>query len=237
MAMKLKMALAATSLVPLLVANGASAQPVHPDVWKIKLGAELQTLGQLNMFADFACGTNGGPPSFPLAKLADFGQCEPEPDGLREIYFRYDDELEYWARANNLDLMVEQNAGTKVYEYPAILSVLVDEKGIIRGLRIVSDARDKSTDRADAYLLGTFLRNRFDANGWDCTELPPGPGESAVNGTFVKESCTKTADGISYRLENRFLRKPGQRQYDPVNGEPTVGEFESITRFEMRQRG
>src|SRR5262245_22456890 len=78
----------------------AAEQPVAPDVWSIKLGMAVPDLP--DTFAEFACGTRGGPPSLPLTGFAEFAKCPREPDGLAEVYFRYDDELEYWARANNL---------------------------------------------------------------------------------------------------------------------------------------
>ena len=35
----------------------------------------------------------------PLPNFAAFKKCKPGADGLREVYFEYDDELEYVARA------------------------------------------------------------------------------------------------------------------------------------------
>ena len=48
-------------------------------------------------------------------------KCPPEANGWREVYFRYDDELEYWAKANNLDLQIAAS-GTKVYGLPVVMS-------------------------------------------------------------------------------------------------------------------
>jgi hypothetical protein len=53
---------------------------------------------------------------------------------LREIYFRYDDELEYWAKANNLLEQMEQYAGTKTYGFPFTVSALIDDDGVLRGV-------------------------------------------------------------------------------------------------------
>src|SRR5437016_5173343 len=47
-------------------------------------------------YVDLACGTNGGPPSTLLDGFGQYAKCPPETgNGLHEVYFRYDDELEY----------------------------------------------------------------------------------------------------------------------------------------------
>ena len=99
----------------------------------------LALAGALN-----ACGTNGGPPALPLNGWTEFRRCRAEPSGLREVYFRYDDELEYWAKANDLTAQMEQYAGTKTYGFLIVVSALIDAEGIVRGIRIVSDPRGDS---------------------------------------------------------------------------------------------
>ena len=76
------------------------------EVWSLKLGAPIAD--QPGDFVDYACGSAGGPPSIPLSGWADFKRCRPEESGLREVYFRYDDELEYVARANNSPADIER---------------------------------------------------------------------------------------------------------------------------------
>ena len=78
-------------------AQGADDRPVRREVWDIKLGTKVTDLP--DEYVDYACGTNGGPPSTPLTGWKDFRRCRARPSGLREVYFRYDDELEYWAKA------------------------------------------------------------------------------------------------------------------------------------------
>src|ERR1700728_3610542 len=102
---------------------GASERPARHEIWDIALGAKVADLP--DDFVDQACGTSGGPPSTPLAGFAEFNRCRPQPDGLREVYFRYDDEIEYWAKANDLAAQMEQYIGTKTYGFPIIASVLI----------------------------------------------------------------------------------------------------------------
>ena len=66
---------------------------------------------------------------------------------MREVYFRYDDELEYWAKANDFATEIKKFSGTKVYDFPVVLSARFDERGTLAGIRIVSDPRDTSRDR------------------------------------------------------------------------------------------
>jgi hypothetical protein len=209
-------------------------QPKRMEIWALQLG---KPVGQLpDAFVDYACGTNGGPPSLPLEGWRDFHRCRAEASGLREVYFRYDDELEYWARANNLSAQMEQYAGTKTYGFPVVTSALIDESGVLRGIRLVSDPRNDSQNRDEAYLLRNFLTARFGRDGWSCESLPPEEGETAVSGIFVKERCRKHIDGKgAASLVTRHLRKAGQSQFDPRTGRETSGQFESTVRFELVQ--
>ncbi len=67
--------------------------------------------------------------------------------------------------------------------------------GILEGIRIVSDPRDTSRDREEAYLLRNFLTARYGREDWDCVDLPPEDGETPVFRTFIKQRCKKTVEG------------------------------------------
>jgi hypothetical protein len=207
-------------------------RPVRHEIWDIKLGQSIAELP--DDYVDFACGTNGGPPSTPLSGWKDFRRCRPEPNSLREVYFRYDDEIEYWAKANNLEAQMEQYIGTKTYGFPIVASALLGEDGKVHGIRVVSDPRDPTGDRDDAYLLRNFLNARFGRDGWNCQDMPPQDGESPVYGIFINQTCDKVmADGSRGVLVTHYLRKPGQSQYDPHSGRETTNQFESNVRFEV----
>ena len=84
---------------------------------------------------------------------------------------------------------------------------------MVRGIRIVSDPRDPSGDRDEAYLLRNFLNARFGRKGWQCEDLPPEPGETPVTGIFIKQRCEKDlGDGVHGLLMTRHLGKPGPSQ-------------------------
>ena len=210
----------------------AQVRPTRVEIWDLKLGSALDAVP--DEFTDYACGTNGGPPSTLLSGWRDFRRCRPESNGLREIYFRYDDELEYWAKANDFSTEIKKFSGTKVYDFPVVLSARFDERGILAGIRIVSDPRDTSRDRDEAYLLRNFLTARYGRDGWDCVDLAPEEGETPVFRTFIKQRCRKTIAGTAVAdIETHFFRKMGQSQYDPQSGRTTEGQFESLARFEL----
>ena len=210
----------------------AQERPTRVEVWDLKLGSAVEALP--DGFAEYACGSNGGPPGVPLGSWREFRRCRAEPDGRHEVYFRYDDELEYWARANNFTTEVEQFSGTKVYGFPVVLSALFDAGGVLVGVRIVSDPRDPSRRRDEAYALRNFITARFGRDGWDCIDHSLAEGETAVLRTFIKQDCRKTIDGVGVAtLQTRYLRKKGQSQYDPRTDRETDGQFESHVRFEL----
>jgi hypothetical protein len=226
----------AALVLTLLAAGGAPARaqerPPRLEVWDLKLGTPVDKLP--DEFVDLACGTNGGPPSIPLTAWGEFRRCRPEPSGLREVYFRYDDELEYWAKANGLENQMEQYAGTKTYGYPVVVSGLIDAAGLLAGIRIVSDPRDTSQNRDEAYLLRNFLTARLGRDDWQCQDLPLEGGETPVDGVFVKQRCRKQIDErTAASLATRYLRRPGQSRLDPRTGRETTGQFESGTSFEL----
>ena len=197
------------SFLASLPAAIAQERPSRIEVWDLKLGSAIEALP--DGFAEYACGSNGGPPGAPLGSWRDFRRCRPQPDGRYEVYFRYDDELEYWAKANNFTTEVEQYSGTKVYGFPVVLSALFDAGGALVGLRIVSDPRDPSRRRDEAYALRNFITARFGRDGWDCTDHPPAEGETPVMRTFIKQDCRKAIDGVGVAtLQTRYLRKKGQ---------------------------
>jgi hypothetical protein len=213
-------------------AERRNERPARLEVWDLELGVEAARLP--DAFTDYACGNNGGPPSLPLDGFGGYRRCRPEPSGLREVYFRYDDELEYWARANDLAQQMEQYSGTKTYGFPVLVSVLIDETGALRGIRLVSDPRGDSLHRDEAYLLRNFLSARFGRDGWVCDELAPVQGETPVDGIFVKQHCRKPIDErTGATLATRHLRKAGQSHLDPHTGRETSGQFESSVRFEL----
>jgi hypothetical protein len=224
---------AATGVGLLLACVGAAdAQQPLPRIWDVALGTPVGDLPE-EEFVDPACGTNGGPPGLRLASFEEFARCRPEASGLREVWFRYDDELEYVARAaRDPDAVLRSNAMV-VLGQPVILSLLIDAAGRVQGYRIVTDPHAEEELRQTAYLTAVAFKARFGTDGWACRDLSAAEGETPIAGTFVKEHCEKDTEGARVTVERRFYYKPGQALLDPNTGLPTVNQFESSARLEV----
>jgi hypothetical protein len=222
-------------LAGLFIAAPTNAQPRQDpgEIHGLKLGLKAEQMST-DTFGDLACGSNGGPPRQPINEWSEFRKCRPEADGLYEVNARFDDQQEYIGRAIDDPLYAQGRVGTRVAGHPVILSVLFDKDGVLRGIRMVSDPRASITERRMAHMLRLAVINRYDPDGWTCTDLPPAPGETPVGGgVFIKQRCEKQTAERRLFLETHFLRKPGQSEVDPTTGEPTTGQFDSWTRFEL----
>ena len=240
-----------TALAALLCCSLAHAQePRRATVWDLKLGQGIAAQPSRDEFRGFACGSNGGPPRQRLTGWSDFARCPAEPDGLREVYFEYDDEYEYIARARDLETEIARWAGTTELSFPVIVSALFDAGGVLKGIRVVTDSRpDYRNDiteadlhkREDAYLFGGRMAARFDIDSKrDCTALPPAEGESPVGGLLIKQSCTLPEPEHHRRIELKvnLYRKPGQSAFNPqMSTQLTQGQFESSARLEIYDTG
>jgi hypothetical protein len=222
-------ALALVLLIP--AANSAwSQQPLK--IWDIPFGTPVGELPD-DDFVDPACGTNGGPPGLRIATFEDFAKCRAEPSGLREIWFRYDDEDEYVARAaRDPDAVARANAMVLLGQ-PVTLSLLVDQSGRVQGYRIFTDPHAEPDLRKDAYLIAIAFKSRFGSDGWDCSDIPPAAGETPIDGVFVKQRCQKVSDAQHVILESRHYYKPGQALIDPNTGLPTLNQYESSARLQV----
>jgi len=233
------------------MAASVAAQPLRrATIWDLKIGAPIAEQPNPSEFRGFACGSNGGPPRAPLAGWADFKRCPAEPDGLREVYFEYDDELEYIARAHDNDREISRWAGTHEVTFPVITSALFDDAGILKGIRIVTDARPEHRNditeanrkkREEAYTLGAVMASRFNIDpAHDCQALPPAEGETPVGSLFIKRVCERNDLAARRRVALRvnLFRKPGQSGYNPqLPTQLTQGQFESSARVEIYQIG
>ena len=210
----------------------AEAQEPAPKIWDVKLGTPVGAL-PLDDFVDPACGTNGGPPSRVLASFAEFGRCPVErATGLHEVWFRYDDEREYIARARRSDLLIREYQANALAGQPIITSLLIDHAGLVQGYRIVNDPRADADTRIDAYGLADLFKG-IAGSGLVCTDLPPAEGERPIEDFFVKQTCENKADGEVTRIESRRYYKPGQYAVDPNDSRLTENQFESSARLEV----
>lgn len=203
-------------------------------IWDVPLGKPITAVPD-SAAAIIACGTNGGPISFELKSFGDWAKCTPEASGLREIAFTYDDEKDYIARAMELEFRALAG-GTSVYAHPVVVSILVDDKGLSQGIRIVTDNRASNRDRAGAVFLIRNLQGQFGSWNLDCQDIPMREGEQKVGGRFIHQRCTGTnpdGSGQKVLMEASYLRKKGQAALSPETQQVNTGYYQSQTRMEL----
>ena len=182
---------------------------------------------------------------------ATFPRCRAEADGLREVYFEYDDELEYIARAR--DSPARSRAGPAPPSgFPIVVSALFDDRRHFAG----HPHRDRRAARASQRTLprpicasaptpissaASWRRASTSCPRSDCPTLAAGEGEKRVGAAFVKQSCEKTdPPGAGARSFCALIlyRKPGQSGTNPqLPTQLTEGQFESSARLEMYHLG
>jgi len=156
-----------------------------------------------------------------LVGWSDFRKCPRDSTGLRSLGFRFND------RINDLAQVNEKYQGTKVAGHPAVLTLLIDEGGTIDGLRIDTDPQARLFWRKKAHLLALVVKSRYGEEGWECHDIEPSGGETAVGGLFIKKHCEKIAGHRRLLLDQRLYRRPGQ----------SMNEFVNETHVEIRGAG
>ncbi|MFO1184978.1 MAG: hypothetical protein U1E56_09350 [Bauldia sp.] len=201
------------------------------DLRDIAIGLKADAMPK--NYYDFACGKNGAVPTTLIKGFTDFMRCPADASGLHEVYFTFDDELLRLQRANpDVDInWVWKFSGTIVAGFPVIASVLFDNDGVVRAIRMVTDPRAPLEKRRFAYMLRFPVERRYGMAGWECVAIPPAPGETKIGDDFIKNHCEKTIPERVVVIENRFYRKPGQTGF--INGQYTPGEYESSARVEI----
>ena len=205
-----------------------------PSAWDLELGAHAFEL-PVSDYIDYACGTNGGPPSLLVDSWVDFAKCAPESiSGFHEIYFQYDDDNEYWAKAMDLGVQTRIFEHTSAYQIPVIASALFDTEGFLVGIRMITDPRVDVLLRENAVSLSNFLRARYGV-GWVCEDLPRAEGEREYQGLHEKMRCNLIVadEGVSVMLETHNYRKAGQFAVHPQTRRATEGQFMSSTLYEL----
>ena len=220
--------IAALTAVFWLACDAAYAQQRPQRIFDIRLGSHIDQL-PIRDFVQPSCGNNGGPQGLPIGSFNRFMQCRPEPGGLREVWFEYDDTAEFAALARR---QPGRRRTTSLLDQPVVLSLLVSEGGLVMGYRIVTDSRAPAGQRLQAHQVARHFKARFKLDG-DCSDSPAGQGETAIDGEFIKEVCKSENNGVQIRSEERFYYRAGQQFFDPNTGVPMTNAFESSARLEV----
>ncbi len=213
--------------------DGALAQS-RARIFDVELGSPISASPQ-DEFVDPACGTNGGPPSLPLTGFDGFANCPiEEATGLHEIWFIYDDEWEYIARAQRDEGVIKRYSANSFFGQPIITSLLIDNAGLVSGFRVVTDPRAPTEVRIEGHLLLGIFKSMFSDAPWVCTDLPRDERDRPIDGLFIKQACEMRSDTRFVRLQTHHLFKPGQDlRVNPRMIDQAEGDFESWTRLEV----
>ena len=169
------------------------------DLRDLKIGSKVDDLPAAG-YIDFSCPTDAN------VKPADWSawrDCPAGPDGLHALRFGFDP-------ATSRD-------GTIVAGHPVVLTTLVDNDGIVAGLKIDTDPRTRLYLRKKAFLFGPQVKARYGSDGWACTQADLAAGEESVGGVHVKEKCNKTTQGRAITIERSLYRKAGQDEKNFVD--------------------
>ncbi len=211
-----------------LSAEVALAQST-PRIFDVEFGTPVTQLSS-DKWVEPSCGTNGGPPSTRLTSFQEFARCPVESQtGLREVWFIYDDEWEYIARAYGDPGEILRYSANVFFRQPIITSLLIDDNGLVRGYRVITDPRAPDELRLEAHLLLAVFQTMFTGAPWQCEDIPPAERQSPVNGLFVNSRCALASEQLYVKIEASLLRKPGQANF--VNPRPSY--FEGSARLEV----
>jgi hypothetical protein len=201
----------------LAAAEEQSAQ--NNDLRDFRVGMKVSDLPREG-YGNFACVGDDGTSGISLESWEDYAECPTDAAGLREVRFEYTATRVEFVKAN------DKWEGTRVYGHPAIVSLLIDEGGVVDGIRIATDPEARRYMRKKAFLLGTQAKFHFSPETWQCEKLEPAGGEEPVGGIFLKERCVNRYDDRVVKLEIDLFRTPGQ----------SMEEFVNATRLEIRGR-
>ena len=214
------------------------AQTQAPKIWDIKLGIPIKRRCRSTI--------SSIPPAAPMAARrracsrasTNSPQCPVErATGLHEVWFRYDDEMEYVARARRSDIMVRQYQANSLAGQPIITSLLIDDDGLVQGYRVVNDPRVDAGTRIAAFGLADLFKGM--ALGKARMQRPAAGRRRAADRRPVREggSAKARSGGLVTRVEARRYYKPGQFAVDPNDNRLTENLFESSARLEVYRPG
>jgi hypothetical protein len=208
--------MSSTALLCALIAGpaGAAEDPLEGDLRDLRVGMTVDQL-PAEGYVDLACGNDGRAPGAALARWAEFARCPTDAAGLHEVAFAFAE--------SPLAEVGERWEGTKVAGHPVIPSLLIDEEGVVQGIRIVTDPAARTYFKKKAFLLGIRVMGRYGRDGWTCAEREPGAGRTPVGGVFIDRHCEKTFHDRRLVLDTALYRTAEQQ------GE----EFTDTTRFEI----
>ena len=194
-------------LAGILLCAGIVGAQEGGDLRDLRVGMSIAAI-PAGEYIDLSCvGTHDQT----LVGWSDFRKCPRDAMGLRSVGFRFNEGLNPLAQVN------DKYQGTRVAGHPVLLTLLIDEGGMIDGLLIDTDPQARLFWRKKAHLLALFVKSRYGEDGWQCHNTEPSGGEMAVGGLFIKSRCEKVVGERKLLLDQRLYRRAGQPLQDFVN--------------------
>jgi len=194
-------------LAGILLCAGIVRAQEGGDLRDLRVGMSIAAI-PAGEYIDLSC---VGTPDQTLVGWSDFRKCPRDAMGLRSVGFRFNEGLNPLAQVN------DKYQGTRVAGHPVLLTLLIDEGGMIDGLLIDTDPQARLFWRKKAHLLALFVKSRYGEDGWQCHNTEPSGGEMAVGGLFIKSRCEKVVGERKLLLDQRLYRRAGQPLQDFVN--------------------
>lgn len=179
-------------MVAPLIASASAQDTSGNDLRDIRIGMAATDLPGAG-YANFACATGA---QQKLTGWSGWRDCPADAAGHHAVRFGYSAETD--------------REGTIVAGHPVVLTLLVDNGGLIDGLRIETDPKARLYLRKKAFLFAMQIKSRYGSEGWTCTQGQPEAGEQPVGGVYIKERCVKTAWKRSFVIERSLFRRSDQ---------------------------
>ena len=177
------------------------------ELREISLGMHVKDIPG-NRFKNYVCVGNG----HSLNSLIDFKQCSPENYDLHEVGLEYDTSENEWAKIN------EKLAGTTIGGHPVILSLLIDQQGLVQGIRAYTDPSARAYLKRQAYLLSRRVKSHYGSTNWKCVDKKPeDDGNKPLGPVFIDQRCIKNFDDKRIIIESKFYRAPHQTGKEYTN--------------------
>lgn len=182
------------------------ARAEQNDLREFRLGLSLKELPATG-YVGFKC---ADALEISIDGWRDYAHCPADARGLHAVAFEYD------KSANPLALVNDTYEGTRVAGQPVLLALLMSDDGHVGGIRIRTDPAARLYLRKKAFLFGLQAMARYGADGWNCREAEPRPGEEPVGGVFVKEHCEKTTATRHLIVDRALYRRADEPLKDFV---------------------
>ncbi|WFU14666.1 hypothetical protein [Bradyrhizobium sp. CB3481] len=184
----------------LVIGMQAAVAQVKPeyDVRDITVGRPISIASDAG-YANLSCARDKAK----LPAWSAWHECAAEPDAVRAIRFEFDRET--------------SREGTIIAGHPVLLTVFIDNKGVVSGLDIETDPNARLYARKKAFLLAAQVRSRYGSEGWTCTEGKAQADEQPVGGVFINETCRKALPERLLTVERNLFRRAGRDVRDFID--------------------